>query len=346
VSCSIHLKYSRPVYNRIPFVAFSPDGKSLAILHYRARHAGIPNKMFVEDVSNTVALVDGLDLANVTVVHHEFNKSVQGPMQYRPRFMAFANVGSILNVLGDKAQTLRSWDPAVGDWTTVGGSSESSIFDCHVSADGEILGISRAKLTKDSNTRSQLPLMLRFDRRYLSVPCQDSKNFYLPTRNGVQVWDIASQQIIRRLHENRDRLDSVTCLAISPDGDTLAVRCQEGLRSYSVRTGEEHVLLPEFVEFKHLPNGGWGMTTHGGERTIGIAFSPDGKILAAWGDHGLKFFDMTQGGKLQRSVPDRSILCLAFAPDGKTYATGDNTGKLTIFDVATGNELRSTTIQP
>ena len=44
--------------------------------------------------------------------------------------------------------------------------------------------------------------------------------------------------------------------------------------------------------------------------------------------------------------PDLRILCLAFSPDGKTYATGDAEGKLAIWDTATGKEIRSTMLSP
>ena len=61
-----------------------------------------------------------------------------------------------------------------------------------------------------------------------------------------------------------------------------------------------------------------------GKGTISrIAYSPDGKLLAAAGSVGVWLYDaesMTEKGLLE-SAPDH-LYSLAFSPDGKTLATG------------------------
>jgi WD40 repeat protein len=66
--------------------------------------------------------------------------------------------------------------------------------------------------------------------------------------------------------------------------------------------------------------------------------------MAAWGEYGLKFFDMSDGCTLCRSVSGW-FRCFVFSPDGKTYATGDANGNVTIWDTAKGNEIRSVLLE-
>jgi WD40 repeat protein len=78
---------------------------------------------------------------------------------------------------------------------------------------------------------------------------QGSASLATVDRDGVNVWDLPDRQLLRKFHENKDELDRVTCVQLSPDGDTVAVRCDEGLRLYSLMTGEEKVILPEYLKF-------------------------------------------------------------------------------------------------
>ena len=95
---------------------------------------------------------------------------------------------------------------------------------------------------------------------------------------------------------------TVRCVALSSDGHSVAASNVEGLRICSIRTGKTRVLLPEFYEVRRIDRG-TVVKSNPRETTFAMTFSPDGKLLAAWGGYGTKFFDMPSGGELQRSCP-------------------------------------------
>jgi WD40 repeat protein len=70
-----------------------------------------------------------------------------------------------------------------------------------------------------------------------------------------------------------------------------------------------------------------------------IAFSPDGKTLAASGLE-LKLWDVTTGVELRTLGSNTLASTIAFSPDGKTLASGTGEGKVDWWDVTTGVKLR------
>ena len=91
-----------------------------------------------------------------------------------------------------------------------------------------------------------------------------------------------------------------------------------------------------------LPHNNW---------LIDLAFSPDGKILAAAGYRGLVYLYHSDDGRLLRRpmVTGRITLSLAFSPDGKDLFVGTGpstpsgkTVQLQVWDVASGTMRRST----
>jgi RNA polymerase sigma factor (sigma-70 family) len=68
-------------------------------------------------------------------------------------------------------------------------------------------------------------------------------------------------------------------------------------------------------------------------------FSPDGKFIAsAAAEAGVWLWDTATGKQLHQFVSEREVLQVAFSPDGKILAGGDN--PIHIWEVATGKEIR------
>src|SRR5262249_36233889 len=78
-----------------------------------------------------------------------------------------------------------------------------------------------------------------------------------------------------------------------------------------------------------------------------VAFSPDGKLLAAApgnvlpSDDAIRLWDVATGQEVRqcRGHTDR-LRCFAFAPDGKRLASGGADRTVRLWDPATGKELQ------
>ena len=124
----------------------------------------------------------------------------------------------------------------------------------------------------------------------------------------------------------------VLSIAFSPDGKIIVAigDLEDRIKLWDTTTGEQ-IRAPE------------GLT----DGVYCIAFSSDGKLIAG----GLAIYGRrprvwdTASGKLLRSFSDLrdihpDVHSVAFSPDGKTIASG-NEKEIGIWDVATGNQLRS-----
>jgi WD40 repeat protein len=71
-----------------------------------------------------------------------------------------------------------------------------------------------------------------------------------------------------------------------------------------------------------------------------VAFSPDGKTLAAACDNGVEFWETLAGGRRATFGKQDGAHVLAFSPDGKTLALGRGGGKIKLRDGLTGRVRR------
>jgi len=81
-------------------------------------------------------------------------------------------------------------------------------------------------------------------------------------------------------------------------------------------------------------------------RITSIAFSPDGKVLAAGGsDKELKLWDVSSGEVMHNLSAHQgdifSSICVAFSPDGSLLASGSDRDTVKLWDVSSGVELRT-----
>jgi WD40 repeat protein len=160
--------------------------------------------------------------------------------------------------------------------------------------------------------------------------------------NVVQLWDVATGKELRQIKMPPVGLAT---LLFSPDGKILAVRgAQPTIYLWDATTGKE---LRQLTTPQKNPAG--GVFIGGGFGTASMAFSPDGKILAAGEttfDNGkvvtaVKFWE-TAGGKELRQISagqQMVVSALAYAPDGKTLAYAFQNG-IHICAADTGKEIR------
>ncbi len=148
---------------------------------------------------------------------------------------------------------------------------------------------------------------------------------------GATLWDLHTGELV---HEWRGSLAEVSCLAFAPDGRTLACGSRQGtLKVWDVERG---------VERARLDRAGLGVAA--------LAWAPDSQTLAVALHPPTRRHPGPEAGSVllwgvarhrlrgQLSGHPTGTCCIAFAPDGRTLATGGNDRTLTLWDAASGQE--------
>jgi WD40 repeat protein len=168
----------------------------------------------------------------------------------------------------------------------------------------------------------------------------------------LRVWDVATGK--ERLSLKNPGYFSRGRIAISPDGKLIAWAGQQDAASlWDANTGQMLRRLSDIVRGVHAVY------------PAALTFSPDSRTLAVGqqSDRTIQLLDTTTGTEQRRlqlpSSPGTEgnrpttfdlTADLAFSPDGKTLAALQRAGKTSeevfLWDVATGRELRHSTLAP
>jgi WD40 repeat protein len=145
----------------------------------------------------------------------------------------------------------------------------------------------------------------------------------------VYLVDARSGEKLRRVGEQGD----MPRFAFSPDGRMLGVESaqERSVRLWDATTGKlvNTLLEPFSPAFARDPV----------ERGTGLAFSHDGKWLAASHDHSVRILDARTGRHLQSVFGHEApIRGLHFAPNGQWLTTSADDGTMFVWDSATGKE--------
>jgi WD40 repeat protein len=173
----------------------------------------------------------------------------------------------------------------------------------------------------------------------LGVAVSPDKSAVAASRgNQVHVYDAGSGTYVRSLLDpavagadkkpvRAAHLSLVESLAYSPDGKYLASGSFQEVKLWDAKTGTLRGTIPGFAD-----------------RVVCLAFSHDGKLLAAGGgaatqDGELKLIDVA-AGKVSREIKENvhsdTVLGVAFSPDDKTLVSCGADKFVKTFDVATG----------
>ena len=140
---------------------------------------------------------------------------------------------------------------------------------------------------------------------------------------NIYLWNTRTSQLLHTLEGHTENVNSV---AFSPDGEILASHSTDNTLRLWSPTGE------------HI------RTIEGDKRSWfgGMAFSPDGNLLAATSKNEINLWSPT--GEHIRTIVEGheySVLSVSFHPDGTMLASAGSHGDINLWDVTTGKHIRT-----
>jgi eukaryotic-like serine/threonine-protein kinase len=281
-------------------LAVSPDGRQLAAGFSRAPGVGVWD------------LADGTRAA-------EF-----GTVEGTADCLAFSPGGDLLavGVSGPGPSRVLIWDVAARRLRHRLSPDLAGVHRVLFSPDGSLLACACSEGVALFGTPDFRPrLFLRGDQPRDVAFSPDSRLVAVAAAHGraVRLWDVSVNREVAVLRHPGEP----HAVAYGTDGKTLAAASSRSVRVWDLAgTGEKLVLAGH------------------GRGVPGVAFSPDGKLLASAGkDKKVKLWDPATG-RLVRTLSDfrYEAQAVAFSPDGRWLAVGDWAGDLSVWDVASGRK--------
>jgi eukaryotic-like serine/threonine-protein kinase len=333
-------------------VAFAPDGKLVA----SAGHFEKPR------------LWDTAPAENLPVLQHSGGV----------HFLAFTPDGKTLVTGGEHPTQL--WDVAAETAKPLPGQTGNT-FVYSLSPDGKTLAVrgptKRTVRLLDLSTGEDGGRMIEAKRELQGAAFSpDGKTLATWNNNRdeltVTLWDVTTRNEGLTLRAPDQGKVAISSVAFSPDGKTLVAGGQTNSRTVIVwkvtdpkpkfidRSGSDAsralsvAFSPDGMSVAAGGSDGiiriWNVndwkpqaTPKGITDGIGaLAFSPDGRILAAASDDSIRLWDVaTWQERVTLKGHVGEISCLAFAPDGKTLTTGSRDKTVRLWRAATDREAKA-----
>lgn len=153
-----------------------------------------------------------------------------------------------------------------------------------------------------------------------------------PDLYDIKLWDVATGKVRTTLKRN-NQFAFVHAVAFSPDGKTLAsVSENRNVRLWDLATNKERATLQGHTKEDQE-------TSEPVCGVMSVAFSPDGKTLAAAShDMTVKVWDVATSKRSTLQGHTHAVFAVAFSSDGKTLASASGDMTVRLWDFATNKE--------
>jgi WD40 repeat protein len=285
------------VLTQVPALAFSPDGKTLAV------GSGDSNSRI--QLWDAAALKKTGDLEG-----HDLE--VYG--------LAFSPDGKTL-ASGGADKTVRLWNVQDRKSTAVLKGHANLVLSVAFSPDGKTLASCGSDATVrlwDAASGENTATLKGYDHIVYAVAFNQDGTLLASAGADkmVKLWDVAGRKETATL---TGHTDAVRCLAFSRDGAWLASgSADKTIKVWEVATRKDTATL----------------TGHA-DAVKAVAFNKDGKTLASAGaDKTVRLWDVSAGRNTAiLSGHSQGVWALAYSPDGKTLASAGDDGTLCLWDM-------------
>jgi RNA polymerase sigma factor (sigma-70 family) len=317
-------------------LAYAPDGKTLALARqgkavrlwdvasgkeisafdhpdnvYAVAYAPDNKTLATAGKDKTVRL---WDLASGKVIRVFRTPAVLSLLAYAPDGKTLASGGGLTNSSGDRDR-IRLWDLASGQ--------ERQAFDGYSFAyDDKLLAIAYSSTVRLWEPASGKEI-LAFDHHQSRVSpvtyLPDGKTLASASYGEVRLWDLGSSKQVRAFKIGGG------CLAFAPDGKTLAWASWDEMGFADIATGKETRRSKR-------------------HRVEALAYAPDGTalVLRMGGESAVRLWDVANDKEIRECSGHQPYsFAVAYAPDGKTVASGGTDWAVRLWDVASGKEIRT-----
>jgi WD40 repeat protein/tRNA A-37 threonylcarbamoyl transferase component Bud32 len=205
---------------------------------------------------------------------------------------------------------------------------DGSVWSVAFSADGKSLltgCLGRAACLWDAAT-GRLVRRLEHSGLLALAFTPDFKTVVTGSRDRTaRLHDTLTGKVVRTFGPGEGEVDTV---AISPEGKTVLVGSEKGVRLHDATSGRLIARL----------QGHGSIVGRGGCVVTATAFSPDSRTLATGGqDRTARLWDVTTGQPRGRPLRHEGLVhALAFSPDGRVLLTGGQDRTARLWDVNTG----------
>ena len=278
---------------------------------------------------NTIAVGDGIGIVQLWDSTTEQPKFILLNDHVAFGHAAYSPDGSLL-AAGSSDNTVRLWDAVSGNHLKTLTGHTWRVGCVAFSPDGSILASGSSDNTVrlwDAVSGNHLKTLTgHYAEIWILAFSPDGKTIAgggCPNDN-ISLWDIASGKLLKSF---TGHTTACRAIAFSPDGRTIA-----GGGGYG--TDDQHICLWDVESGQHIKalGGNTSLYNH-------LAFSPDGEILASSGRDGVQLWDVATGA--HRSTIARSSESISFSSDGRTLASGHRGGTIRLWNVSTGQNLKS-----